>query len=210
MEAIKLAVIEDAPSVRESLEHFFGKRKETELVLMTDSMETFLDQIRHCTPPDVILCDISLPGMNGIDGIRSIKAVLPGVDIIMLTVFNDSERIFKALCSGAVGYILKATKMSEVLRAVVEVHNGGSYMSPSIARKIVEYFSPAGKQKNESFSPRESQIIQGLTDGLSYIMIADRLSISVDTVRTHIKNIYRKLHVNSKGELISKVLKGDF
>ncbi len=209
MEVIKLAVIEDTESVRENLEHFFGRRKEVEIVLLADSMETFLDTASACTNPDVILCDISLPGMSGIDGIKKIKAILPDTDIIMLTVFNDSDRIFKSLCNGAVGYILKGTRMAEVLKAIIEIRAGGSYMSPSIARKIVEHFSPARSHTKETFSIREKQIIQALTDGLSYILVADRLSLSIDTVRTHIKSIYKKMHVNSKGEMISKVLRGE-
>ncbi len=209
MNRVKLAIIEDIEDIRHDLQDFFNKEAETECVLAVSSMEAFFGQINTlAAPPDIILSDIGLPGMNGIEGVKSIKTILPGVDVVMLTVFNDSDRIFRSLCAGACGYILKSTDLSEIKKAILDVRAGGSYMTPSIARKVVEYFFPV-RSNSEPFAAIEMQIIQGLTDGLSYKMIAAKLSVTIDSVRFHIKNIYRKLHVNSKGEVIRKMLKGE-
>ncbi len=208
---IDLAIIEDAKHVRDSLEEFFHRQEGVRVILIAESIEDFFEKLSDdlMPKPDIILSDINLPGVNGIEGIKKIKAVLPQVDVIMLTVFNDSNRIFRALCAGATGYALKGTPMPEILNALLVVKNGGSYMSPSIARKVIEHFAPVKKREEDMLSSREKQIIQALTEGLSYKLVADRLTVSIDTVRTHIKNIYRKLHVNSKAEVISKALKGE-
>lgn len=210
MERIKLAIIEDAKHVRGNLVEFFHGVDEVILTRVAGSVEDFLEGLDDgLNAPDVILSDINLPGMSGIEGIKYIKDILHDVDIIMLTVFNDSSRIFKSLCAGATGYALKTTSMPELLKAVLEIKAGGSYMSPSIARKVVEHFAPVKRQKEDVLSVRETQVIHALTEGLSYKLIADRLSISIDTVRTHIKNIYRKLHVNSKAEILNKAFRGE-
>ncbi|MFN3444981.1 MAG: DNA-binding response regulator, partial [Bacteroidia bacterium] len=143
------------------------------------------------------------------DGIKLISTISPETDVIMLTVFMDSEKIFNALCAGATGYLLKGTPMPEILKAIIEIHNGGSYMSPSIARKVVEHFKMPTKRINADLTEREREVINCLLDGLSYKLIADRLNISIDTVRFRIKSIYKKLHVNSKAEILSKALKGE-
>jgi DNA-binding NarL/FixJ family response regulator len=210
-EAVKLGIIEDAPHVRTSLVEFFETCPEVELCAVADSVEGFLEQLESedVLMPDVVLSDINLPGMSGIEGIRRVKALNPDVDIIMLTVFNDSDRIFKSLCAGATGYALKSTPMPEILKAIMEIRAGGSYMSPSIARKVVDHFAPAKRREEDELSVREKQVIQALSEGLSYKLIADRLSVSIDTVRTHIKHIYRKLHVNSKVEVLNKAMKGE-
>lgn len=208
---IKLAIIEDGEHVRDSLGEFFNTQEDVTILLIADSMEDFLEVAgkREMEAPDVVLCDINLPGMSGIEGVRHIKSLFPSSDIIMLTVFNDSTRIFQSLCAGATGYALKNTPMPELLKAIFEIKAGGSYMSPSIARKVVEHFTPARRKEDDILSPREMQVIRALTDGLSYKLIADRLSVSIDTVRTHIKNIYRKLQVNSKTEVLNKAFRGE-
>ncbi len=205
---IRLAIIEDIEDVRKNLEDFFLQQEEIADVLAVDSMEAFFAQVSPLTLPDIVLSDIGLPGMNGIDGIKRIKSLFPAADIIMLTVFNDSDRIFKSLCAGAIGYALKSTPLPEIKQAIFEIKAGGSYMSPAIARKVVEHFAPV-KNSSELLSAREKQIIRGLTEGLSYKLIAARLSVSIDAVRFHIKNIYRKLHVNSKAEVINKAFRGE-
>ena len=177
---------------------------------------------KHVEFPDVILSDIGLPGMSGIDGMRLIKEEHPETDIIMLTVYNDWQKIFNSLRAGASGYLLKNTPLTEIKKAIETVRNGGSVMSPEIARKVMEHFSvgvhtdssPLGvqaeREKPESvLTPKEKEIVIGLTDGLSYKLLADRMNISIDTIRFHIKNIYKKLHVNSKAEVISKSLRGE-
>ncbi len=208
---IRIAIIEDIDDVRDSLAGYFGKDPEIECVCAAGSMEAFFEKADTISPPDIILSDIGLPGMNGIVGIREIRKIFPDVQIIMLTIFSNSDKIFQAICAGASGYLLKTTPLSETRRAILDVSQGGSSMSPVIARKVFEYFSrPRNRgSEEETLSPKEKQIVQALTDGLSYKLVADRLSISLHTVRFHIRHIYRKLHVNSKAEVISKMLGRD-
>jgi len=207
-EKIRIAIIEDDPIVRDGLETFFRAEEFCESLCVVDSMEAFFEKLKEGFVADIILSDIGFPGMSGIEGIRLIREKLKSVDIIMLTVFRDEDRIFKSLCAGATGYLLKDTPFNEIKEAISIIRKGGSFMSPAIARKIVEHFNPQPKQDEHNLTPREKQIIQGLVDGLSYKLIADRLTISVDTIRYHIKKIYTKLQINSKSELINKSLKG--
>lgn len=207
--AISLAVVEDIDDIRNGLKDYFSMQKSIASVDVFANMEDILARLHNGYKPDVILSDIGLPGINGIDGIKLISALTPETDVIMLTVFMDSEKIFTALCAGATGYLLKGTPMPEIQKAILEIHGGGSYMSPSIARKVVEHFKTPTKKINNVLTEREKEVIDCLLDGLSYKLIADRLSISIDTVRFRIKSIYKKLHVNSKAEILSKALKGE-
>lgn len=208
MEQFRLAIIEDIDDIRNTLADYFSQQPEVASVLAVDSMEGFFEAQRKGDTADVILSDIGLPGMNGIDGIKKIKDGYPSTDIIMLSVFNNSEKIFKSICAGATGYALKDTPLPELKKAILDVRAGGSYMTPSIARKVMEYFMPK-KTAEDTLSVKEKQIVVAMTEGLSYKLIADRLSISIDGVRFHIKNIYRKLQINSKSELIGKYHKGE-
>ncbi len=212
METITLAIVEDDPVVRESLQTFFGGNPQFEVLTVAASVEAFLQMLdAEAQPlPDILLLDIQLPGMSGIEGIPGIRERLPDVNIIMLTTFEDSEKIFAALCAGACSYLTKQTSLLKIREAVLTVSRGGSYMSPSIARKVVEYFSPKPrKQESPALTERQMDIVQGIVDGLSYKMIAARLEISIDTVRSHIMHIYRALNINSKGELIKRVVNGE-
>lgn len=210
MKTLNLSIIEDIEDIREFYMAYFRQQPEFDAVYGFDSMEAFFESFDQELPmPDIVLSDINLPGMSGIDGIKEIKRKFPDIDIIMLTVLNNSEKIFKSICAGATGYAMKDTELPELKRAILEVNSGGSFMSPSIARKVLEYFAPP-QNKSEPLTPKERQITQGLIDGLSYKMIADRISISHDTVRFHVKKIYRKLQINTKIELIGKYHKGDF
>lgn len=201
---ISLAIIEDDALVQESLCDFFEAIAHTECVLVSSSVESFLKENKTLERiPDVLLLDINLLGMSGIEGIPLIKKDLPNTDIIMLTTFEDSDSIFNALCAGACSYLSKKTPLKKILEAVEVVSNGGSYMSPNIARKIANSFVPK-TQKKEFLSTRQMEIVQGIIDGKSYKMIAADLFISLDTVRSHIKNIYKTLEINSKAELIRK------
>lgn len=210
METIRLAIVEDDPVVKESLESYLSINPTIELVFIEESVETFLEKVKGTFKPqvDVMLLDIGLPGMTGLEGIRHIKALLPEVDIIMLTTFEESEKIFKALCAGAVSYLSKRTPLTKIQEAIFTIHRGGSYMSPSIARKVVDYFAPKAK-KESNLTARQLQIVEGVVDGLSYKMIADKYMISINSVRDHIKKIYRNLEINSKAELIRKSLDGE-
>ncbi len=204
-----VAIIEDVEDIRNNLKDYFETRPEIALVYAYESMEAFFGNSHLKGMPDVALCDIGLPGMNGIEGIKMIKNIAPETDIVMLTVFSDTEKIFQSLSAGATGYVLKSTPMPEILKAILDIRAGGSYMTPSIARKVIDRFVPEKINFGESLTPKEKHIVEALTDGLSYKLIAARLNISMDTVRFHIKNIYRKLHVNSKAEVIGKAYRGE-
>ena len=202
---INIAIIEDDSIIREGLENFFNAQDEFNRVNAAESVEEFMALTIDTL--DIVLTDIRLPGLSGIEGMRLLSAKYPQADIIMLTVFKDSDRIFKSLCAGATGYIVKGATLSVIKQSVITVIDGGSIMSPEIARKVMTYFSPNKKKESTHLTAREEQIIAGLVDGLSYKLIADRLTISIDTVRYHIKNIYVKLQVNSKSEVVSKLLR---
>ena len=205
---IKVAYIEDDPYVREFICDFLKNSKEFEFIASAESVEEFIEEAKILEKPDIVLQDISLPGMSGLEAIRHIKNIFPATEIIMFTIHDDSERIFKALCAGASGYLLKSTPIPKIKEAIYQVYRGEAAMSPSIARKVIQYFRPE-KKNREELTPREMQIVQCMVEGLSYKMIADKLMISVNTICYHVKNIYRKLQVNSKGEVIAKSLKGE-
>ena len=207
MKKINLAIVEDERIVMDSLVMLFSGQHDISLHSTASSMEAFL-QHEAIEDINIILLDIQLPGMSGLDGIRLLKERIPEIEIIILTTHEDEEIIFKALYGGASAYVSKRTSITRVLDAVRTVHNGGSYMSPVIARKVFEYFSPKARAEEEDLTARQKQIVQALIDGDSYKMIADKLMISTNTVADHIKTIYRKLHVHSKSELISKSIKG--
>ena len=205
----RIAIIEDDPLIQESLVSILGVHPGLEIIQIRNSVESFLGTIKsNDTLPDIILLDINLKGMSGLDGIPFIREKMPDSDIIVLTTFEDREKIFKALCAGACSYLSKQTSIKDILHAVLTVKNGGSYMSPSIARKVVNHFAPVPAES--ALSPRQQQIVQAIVDGKSYKQIAADLFISIDTVRSHIKNIYRTLEVNSKAELIRKATRRKF
>ncbi|MFT3822793.1 MAG: response regulator transcription factor [Chitinophagaceae bacterium] len=205
---ICLAIIEDDTFVRNNLASFFEQQEDVTCVMAAGSVEAFLQESAKMPKLDIVLSDIGLPGIDGIAAIQLIKKSFPEVSIIMLSVYADNDRIFKALCAGAVGYLQKDTPLEEILEALQIIHKGGSIMSPAIARKVVEYFSPK-RTYNELLTAKEQQVVAAMVDGLSYKMIAARLGIALETVRQHIKNIYRKLQVNSKSEVIIKSMRGE-
>lgn len=210
MENIRLAIVEDDLVIRKNLSRFVQTNKSVSLEYCVNSVEELI-QILDQTPDanlDVLLLDIGLPGMSGLEGIRPILNRQKELNIIMLTTYEEDEKIFKALCAGAVGYLSKRTPLTQIMDAVFVIHRGGSYMSPSIARKVVHYFKPQPKQ-NTTLTSRQLQIVQGVVDGLSFKMIADKYMISHETVRDHIKKIYRKLNINSKSELVKKSISGE-
>lgn len=209
MKTVSLAIVEDIDDIREGLKDYFTLQPEFSEVLVFGNMEDMLVRLANGYEADIILSDIGLPGMNGIEGIRRINLMKKTTDIIMLTVFMDTEKIFNAICAGATGYLLKGTPMPMIKQAILDIHQGGSFMSPSIARKVMEHFKTPIQQTNDVLTAKEKDVINCLLDGLSYKLIADRLSVSMDTVRFRIKSIYKKLHVNSKGEILSKALRGE-
>lgn len=212
---IHLGIIEDEPIMLTSISECFELSRDVEVVSVATSMEEFLSGYAKGSPINTVLLDINLPGMNGIAGIKHLRRVNADLDIIMLTNSDDSDNIFRALVEGAVGYISKKKVNPNILRdAVYTVHRGGSYMSPSIARQVVAHYNQQNRARlprnpDAQLTPRQNEIVQGLVDNLSYKEIAQRLDIGLETVRDHIKNIYRKLQVNSKTEVIRKKLDGE-
>lgn len=207
---INVAIIEDDEEIREGIQKYLNRQPGFSCRIAEESVEAFLAQEEEVLWPEVMLMDIGLPGMSGIDGIKLIKQQNPEIDIVMLTVYHDSHKIFEALRAGASGYLLKNTPLTEIKEAIEQLNAGGAPMSPQIARKVIEHFNPANKPGPQSpLTAKEKELVVGLVDGLSYKMIAERMNISVETVRFHIKNIYQKLHVHSKAEVITKSLRGE-
>ncbi|WP_208420032.1 response regulator [Paraflavitalea devenefica] len=205
---IHLALIEDDEVVRRYLAAFFAGSDGIQCSIAAGSVDDFFDKAQQIEQLDIVLTDIGLPGQSGIEGIPGIKRKFPDASIVILSVYMDNDRIFQALCAGAVGYLQKDTALEEILNCIHTIYKGGSVMSPTIARKVVDYFAPK-RTYNEPLTAKEQQVIAAMVDGLSYKMIAARLGITLETVRQHIKNIYRKLQVNSKSEVIVKSLKGE-
>ena len=215
---ISIALIEDHADFREALQKYLRTQPDFICKNAVASVEEYLATLDTHYPPEVILMDLGLPGVSGIGGIKLIKARCPEVDIMALTVFNDAHKIFEALCAGATGYLLKDTPLDKIKESIETLHAGGAPMSPPIARKVIEHFRlvPRLPKKFACTAPpksplteREKEVVMGLVENLSYKMIADRMHISLETVREYIKRIYRKLHVNSKVEVVSKSLRGE-
>ena len=210
MNEIRVAIFEDNRSLRESLFRLLGSSEGFTCVGSFAHCERAIENIEE-TKPDVILMDIELPVVNGIEAVKRIREKYADIKILMETIFEEDEKIFQSICNGAQGYILKNTPPEEILNAIREIYEGGAPMSPIIASKVLRMFkSNLGNETNNSFdlSIREKEILKCLVEGMSYKMIADTCFISADTVNGHIKNIYKKLQVHSKGEAVAKAIKG--
>jgi DNA-binding NarL/FixJ family response regulator len=207
---IRVAIVEDDRDVREALKDFCNRQKGMTCTLAEDSAEKFFRSLKGETLPDVVLMDIGLPGLSGISAIRMLKDEHPSVNVIMLTVYMDPHKIFDSLCAGASGYLLKTTPFAEIRDAIQMVHAGGAPMSPQIARKVIEHFQRKSVPAPDSeLTAREREIVLGLVEGLSYKMLASRMNVTIETIRTHVKNIYQKLQIHSKAEVISRSLRGE-
>ena len=203
---IRVAIIEDHDDFREGLYHILEGTEGFKCVGAFASVE---EATRKFPKADVVLMDIGLHGKSGIEGTVIIKEKFPDVHVIMLTVFEDDKKIFEAIVAGASGYILKKTSPAKILQAIEEAATGGLPMTPLIARKVVEMFKrhfPTAKD-NATLTQREKEILALLVEGLNYGMIAERLFISLDTVRNHIRHIYEKLHVHSKSAAVARAIR---
>lgn len=201
-------MIEDDSVILNGFYRYLSSLDYIDFIVTASSVEEFRFRSKNIEIPlDVILSDIGLPGQSGIEGIKECKERWPDCNIIMITVFKDDDKIFNSFCSGATGYLLKNTPLPVIADSILKISNGDVPMSPSIARRVIEHLKPKKPTKFESITPREQEIVNALVDGLSYKMIAQKLQISYETVKQHIKNIYRKLQVNSKAEVIAQSLK---
>ncbi len=197
---IKVFIYDDNDARRDSLKALIQMSPELQYVGEAVDCSDVLHDM-ETTFPDVVLMDINMPNVNGIDGLKKIKQHAPHIKVLMQTVFDDSEKIFESIRNGASGYVLKKDSPQRLLQAIQEVYEGGAVMNPGIALKVLEYFQP--NQKESPLSAREKQVLQSLAEGNSYKMIADQLALSFHTVNTHVKKIYEKLHVSSLGEAIA-------
>lgn len=205
---IKVLLYEDNPQLREGLAMLINGTDGFEVTAAFKNCNNVVEEVMGYNP-DVILMDIDMPGVNGLDGLRKIREVNDEVKILMLTVFDDNKNIFQAISSGANGYILKKTPPARLLEYITEAQTGGAPMTASVATQVLKMFSSMNNEKGEDYnlSDREKQVLQFLVDGYSYKMIASEMFIAIDTVRSHIKKIYEKLHVNSKSEAVAKAFK---
>lgn len=204
---ISVVIVEDDEQIREGISTLINSTDGFILNGAFGDCQSLLKNLDEIIP-SVFLMDISMPGMSGIECTAKIKRAYPEANIIMLTVYEDDAQIFDSLRAGASGYILKRTPLQEIIEAIKDVHSGGAPMTPSIAKRVLNFFNESGKKLNEyNLTSREKEILNELVNGLSYKKIADTLFISLDTVRSHIKNIYQKLHVSSRSEAVAKVIK---
>lgn len=205
---IRILLYEDNRDLREGISFLLQATAGLELVAALPHVNNVRDDLQ-AHRPDVVLLDINMPGMSGLEALPIIKEALPKTQVVMLTVFDDDDRIFQAVRSGASGYLLKNTPPGEIVQALFDVYGGGSPMTSSVARKVLQFFQQPAKpiSAEHDLSPRELDILRGLMKGYSYKLIADELGISLDTVRSHIRHVYDKLQVNSKTEAILKAMK---
>ena len=203
--SITISIVEDLDEVRDGLTQFISLNGEFKMLKTFRTAEEAVKEIPGLRP-EIVIMDINLPGMNGIECIRQVKDQSPGTQFMMFTVYENDEKVFEALKAGASGYLLKNTGLLQMIEAIKELHDGGSPMSSNIARKLVSVFHAKEKVLPEinALSSRENEVLQWLSKGLLYKEIADKLSISIATVRQHIHRIYEKLHVQNRTEALNK------
>jgi len=205
---IRVIIFEDNESLRLGLYQLVNSREEYQCVGAFKDCLNLLQNIKD-TSPDIVLMDIQMPGIDGIEAVRILRNKYPNLRILMQTIFEDNDKIFQSILAGASGYILKNTPSERILDSLKEVYDGGAPISPSIATKVLKMMVPAEAGQSFNLSDREKEILGCLVKGMSYKLIAKTCFISVDTVRGHIRSIYEKLHVHSKGEAVAKAIKGN-
>lgn len=206
--AITVSIVEDNDQLRGTLARVISRAEGFRCLSHYANAEAALEALPK-DRPDVVLMDINLPGMNGVECVRRLKQLAPEIQAVMLTVYEDTENIFNALAAGAAGYLLKRTKSEELLEAIREVQKGGSPMTAHIARKVVQSFQRAGTspQPTGNLSPREQEVLDCLSQGFLYKEIAEKLGISYETVHTYIRRIYEKLQVRTRTEAVARFLR---
>ncbi len=201
---IRLLIYEDDKDLREGLAQFLGSDEEFEVACHFENCNTVKSDI-VTFDPDILLMDIDMPGTNGIEGILLAKMAKPSINILMFTVFDDEKKIFDAICNGADGYLLKKTPPNKIIEALKDVYSGGAPMTPSIAKKVLNFF-PKKSATDAQLTVKEMEILLHLVNGKSYKQIAEVQHVSLETVRSHIKHIYSKLHVNSMSQAVAKAI----
>ena len=206
-ETIKTAIVEDMRDIREGLSTLINFTEGFTCLGAFGSMEEAIPRIRRQVP-DVLLSDIGLPGMSGIDGIRILKEQFPAMTVLMLTVYNDDDRIFNALCAGASGYILKRTPPLKLLENIREAVSGGAPMSPEVAMRVIKLFREVRPPEKVDYdlTPHETRMLKLLVEGHNYTTAAEELGVSYNTIKFHMRHIYEKLQVHSKSEAVAKAL----
>jgi DNA-binding NarL/FixJ family response regulator len=204
-------LIEDNPTLRRTVARAIGILPGFRCAAQFQRCEDALADLRDhpTTAPDIVLLDVGLPGMSGLDGITLIKEASPRTQVVILTVFDDDEKIYRAICAGASGYLLKGTPLDDLAQAITEVSRGGSPMTPRVARRVLEMFSHLAPRETDTpvLSPREHQVIEGMADGLTNKEIAARLGLSAHTTDGYTRAIYEKLHVNTRGGAVAKAMR---
>jgi DNA-binding NarL/FixJ family response regulator len=208
--SIKVAIFEDNRNLREGLFQLIDGSDGLNCVGAFANCDRIIQNIKE-SKPDVVLMDIEMPGLSGIEAIKILKENFPDTKVLMETIFEDNDKIFDSICNGAEGYILKNTPPALILSAIKEIYEGGAPMTPSVASKVLKMFkknSSSSLKETIGLTEREKEILKSLVEGMSYKMIAATCFISIDTVSGHIKNIYKKLQVHSKSEAVVKAIKG--
>ncbi len=209
---LRIAIFDDNKNIRESISMLLDTDPDFEVVGSFSHVLDCKEDVQECKP-DIVLMDIEMPAMSGIEAVRIIKQEFPNVQILMQTVFEDDDRVFDSICAGASGYLLKNYLNTKLVDAIKELQYGGAPMSPSIARKMLNKMQEMSRYvvpeavTDYNLTPREKEVLSCVVDGLAYKMIADKLKISYETVRSHVKKIYEKLHVASLTEVVSKAMK---
>jgi DNA-binding NarL/FixJ family response regulator len=206
---IRVLIYEDNTELRESLVQLVDQSSGMTCVAHFSTCAHSMEDVTTLQP-DVVLMDIDMPGMSGIEGVGIIKSAIPQTHVIMLTVFDDNERVFQSICAGASGYLLKRTPNEKIIDAIRDVQTGGAPMTSRVARQVLQLFSQnlskPEQKENHNLTKREHETLSWLVKGFSYKMIAEKMEISIDTVRAHIKKIYEKLHVRSMNEAVAKAI----
>jgi len=207
---VSVAIVEDDGQVRALLSHYLSHQPEFICTIVVDSAEALFAELELSLPPRVVLLDVSLPGQSGLDVLPRLRQRLPGADVIIQTMHDDAARIYQALRAGATGYIVKSTTPpTQYKQAILDVLAGGAALSPSVARKALAHFTPAPRLQPDLLSARERQVLECLVEGLSQKEVATRLGLAFETVRTHIKHLYEKLRVRTRGDLIGRASRGE-